>query len=62
MTIVTKGESVEELAEAMTFVKEKSKEGTQLVSKINQVTSSDRADQVLELLALQQGALTSEQL
>ena len=61
VTIVTKGESVEELAEARTFVKEKSKE-PQLVGKINQVTSSDRADQVLEFLALQQGALTSEQL
>ena len=45
----------------MTFIMESSKE-PQLVGKINQVTSSDRADQILELLALQRGALTSEQL
>ena len=56
VTIVNKGE----LVEAMTSVKEKSEE-PQPVGKINQVTSSDRAEQVLELLALQQGALTSEQ-
>ena len=45
----------------MTSVNEKSEE-PRPVGMMNQVTSSDRAEQVLELLALQQGALTSEQL
>ena len=52
---------MEELAETMTFAKEKSKE-SQVVGGINEVTASDRADQVLELLALEQGTLTTEQL
>ena len=61
MTIVTEGESVEELAEAMTSVKETSEE-PRPVGMMNQVTSSDHAEQALELLALQRDALTSEEL
>ena len=43
------------------FIKEESEE-PQLVGKRNQITSSERADQVLEPLALQQGRLTNDQL
>ena len=51
---------MEEVAKAMTFA-EMSKE-PQAVGRINEVTTSERADQVLELLGLEQGALTNEQL
>ena len=43
------------------FAKEKSKE-QQAVGRISEVTASNQADQVLELLGLEQGALTNEQL
>ena len=50
---------MEELAETMTFAKEKSKE-PQAVGGINRVTASDWADQLLELLRLEQGVRTNE--
>ena len=50
---------MEELAETMTFAKEKSKE-PQAVGGVNRVTASDWADQVLELLGLEQGVRTNE--
>ena len=52
---------MEELAETMTFAKKKSME-PQAVGGVNRVTASDWADQVLELLGLEQGALTNEKL
>ena len=61
VTVLTRGQSVEELAETMTFANEKSKE-PQAVGMIKEVTASDRADQLLKLLALEQGSLTNEQL
>lgn len=60
MTVITEDELTKELVET-SFTKEES-EATQSVREINQVTSSHRADKVLELLALQQGRLTTEQL
>ena len=52
---------MKEVAETMTFTEKESKE-PQAVGRINEVTTSERADQVLQLLGLEQGALTNEQL
>ena len=52
---------MEEVAKTMTLTEKQSKE-TQAVGRINEVTTSERADQVLQLLGLEQGALTNEQL
>ena len=48
---ITRGQSVEEVVETMTFAEKKSKE-PQAVGRINEVTTSERAEQVLELLGL----------
>ena len=52
---------MEEVAETTTFTEKQSKE-QQAVGRINEVTTSERVDQVLQLLGLEQGAPTNEQL